>query len=550
MSLFTRRRFLHTGALAAAVLPLRTSRAAPLVASMREEFLGGTHNVVVDTMLDAALEAAKRAGATYTDVHVHVAQRERIGVVFGTNLLHNPSYELDVGFGVRALVDGYWGYAGMDGPMTTAFAERMGRDAALQARAAARGKPRVVELAPAPSVRGTWTMPIEIDPFTISYQEKCDVLSGITEDIGRLRNVSMSAIMRSRAMADGGTVEIAFTKDERTFASSEGSRTNQTTYDTSADLQVSVPSDWSTELAFTRSTGLYSIAGAGWEYLRAAPFRELAPRMIAEALAARRPKHVDMGRYDIVFDAQAMAGMLDRTIGPATALDRAMGDMVNDGTSFLDDPLAMLGVYRVGSEHLTVTTDRAMPGGAATVQWDDEGVVPTATALVTNGILTDYQTTRESASWLASYYQTSHRPIHSNGCACALGTQPLAQRLPNLIMAPGRETLSFDDLVKSTSSGLAVFGGSGRSDYQWLNGTGTGELIVEIKQGRLGQRVDGATYDYRAPEFWRNLVAVGGAESAHAYGFERRIPGRVTHTIVAVPGKVTNVSIIDARRRA
>jgi TldD protein len=548
MTFLTRRHFLRSSSLAAAAaaLPLWTSDGEVV----RHAVAPQTGSPELAELTDAALAAAKSAGATYADVHVRVMQREQLGAALGLELLRNPTYELSVGFGVRALVNGYWGYAGIDGPMTAELVTQMGRDATLQARAAATGKPRHVELAPTPPVRGTWTTPIEIDPFTISYEEKNDVLTGITDYVGRLRDVSLGIMMRPRETANRGTLGITFTKEERTFASSDGSFTTQTTYDTTADLQIGVVTDWMSERGFTRSTGLFSIAGAGWEYIRSAPFRTLAPRMIDEALHARRAKPVDVGRYDIVFDAQAMAGMVERTIGPATALDRAMGDLANDGTSYLNDPLGMLGTYRTGSSLLTVTANRSMPGGCATVAWDDEGVVPVETTLVRNGILTDYQTTRESASWLAPYYTSAKRTVRSNGCACGLGTLPVRQRSPNLVMAPGRDALSFEELVKDTPSGLAVIGGFGRSDYQSLNGTGTGEMVVEIKNGKLGQRIDGATYNYRAPEFWRNLVAVGGAESAVACGFERMIPERVAHTIVAVPGKVTGVAVVNALRRA
>jgi len=511
------------------------------------------------SLTGAAIDAARRAGALYADVHIRTTRREIYGRLDGAaqrdELNKNPEYELTMGFGVRALVNGYWGYAGLDGVITTDAAAKLGRDATAQATVASKGTPREVELAKTPVVTGEWTMPVEIDPFTVSYEEKHDVLSGMNEFAQRLYHDTKSSALRF--VMDEGSSMIKFTKDERTFASSDGSFTVQTVYCTEAGFLINVPQDWLTEKSFYRTTSFLSFAGAGWEYIRTAPFRDHAMRLIEDGLGARRPKPVDIGRYDVVFDAYAMAGVLSRSIGIATQLPRAMGmEANNGGTSYLSDPLAMLGTFKVGSPLLNVTADRSAAGGAATVKWDDEGVEPQSTALVTDGVLTDYQTTRESASWLAPYYQKIGKPVRSTGSAYALGTRPMTTCPANLTMRPGARDVSFEELVKNTTRGLAVVGGRTQADFQMLNGYGTGELVYQITNGKLGDTVANAEYIYRAPEFWKNLVAIGGPASAGARGFEysdwdNGIVGAQTmvHTVSAVPAKITGVSVVDASRK-
>src|SRR5690606_18852292 len=150
-----------------------------------------------------------------------------------------------------------------------------------------------------------------------------------------------------------------------------------------------------------------------------------------------------------VLDAPSMVALLDRTLGRATELDRALGYEANaGGTSYLNDPFGMLGSYEAGAPLLTVTGNRSEPGGLATVQWDDEGVRPDTFPLVENGVLTDFQTTRESAGWLEDYYARTGRPFRSHGCANApAAVDPPLQHTPNLVLTPGREELDFDDLV-------------------------------------------------------------------------------------------------------
>jgi len=553
----TRRQFLQTGSVALAVttLPPRSAGAAPSVnrGDNRSDIGQPCVNPLmppsaVTDLLDAALRAAKAAGATYADVHLMDTRREEWQAFVGLDA-RAPWWDTSLGFGVRALVKGSWGFVGLDGVVTPDVAATAGRNAANQAATAATGTPRTVELAPTPVVTGSWTTPIEIDPFTVSLEEKADLIGALNDDIERL----------SYQVGVGTTFTLS--KQHRSFASSEGSSTTQTLYHTGAWLSVDVPRDWQTGLSGHRSADAFSMVGAGWEYLRqaAVTVRDDAPRLIEEALGSRRPKPIDVGRYDLVFDANAIASILGTSIGVATELDRAMGYEANGvGTSYLSDPLTMLGTYKVGSPLLTVTANRSMPGGAATLQWDEEGVAPREITLVNEGILTDYQTTREAASWLAPYYQQIGHPVASNGCAGMYeATDFMQQHSPNLVMRPGPHALSFADLVKNTKRGLAIVGGTSYlggmsySDQQVLNGRGSGEIVYEIVNGKLAGTISGAEFVYRSPEFWKGLAAVGGAASARTFGIRRsRTNGwRGTfHSVTAVPVLVTGVAVSDVLR--
>jgi TldD protein len=376
----------------------------------------------------------------------------------------------------------------------------------------------------------------------VSWQEKVDYIGGMSDLIAR------------QPFGASTTTRLRFVKEERIFASTENNYSTQTVFTTGAVMNVTVSRDWLTERYGFRSVDFLTPAGAGWEYVVNAPFEERAHALVEEARRSRRPKPVDLGRYDVVFDAVALAGILDATIGPATELDRAMGyEANNGGTSFLNTPLDMLGTYRLASPLVTVMANRSMPGGAATVQWDDEGVTPDEITLVKDGILTDFQTTRESASWMAPYYRKIGRPVRSHGCAGSdEATIPTSLRPPNFVLTPGAQQVSFDDLVAGTKKGLAVVGGRSWTDQQALNGTTSGDLVYEIRDGKLGRPLDAAEVTWRAPEFWRNVVALGGTASVRHVGIERGrdYAHRVPYTIAAVPAKVTQLALMDARRRA
>lgn len=479
-----------------------------------------------------AVDAARSAGAAYADVRLtrEYVRSVAIGLANDTRVDENERLAL----GVRALANGAWGFAASS-IWTPDEAVRLGREAVAQARIDASVRPRPVDLGPAPTVRdGHWVMPVAIDPFTMPVDEVIDFLQGLSA---------------FTSLTPGATLIIRceFIRTDKTFASSEGASWRQTTYNTSCNSTVLYGS---ARKHFTggRNGGL-SPAGLGWEYVATAPHREtivaLIAQMVDEAALPERP--LDPGRYPVVFDAETMARIVDGTVGTATELDRAMGDEANaSGTSYLDDPLAMVGTEAIGSPLVTITADRSRPGGVATVRWDDEGVEPEPFTLVQSGTLVDFQTTRESASWLAPYYRRANRALRSHGCAASASAldMPLGM-IPNLTLAPERGSVTFDDLIGGISHGVAVRGGSVMMDYQALNGMGSG-AAYEIRNGRRVARIKGAVYWLRAPSFWNSIAHLGGAESGSDVALQqfKGEPAQSTwHTVRAVPALARDIMV-------
>jgi TldD protein len=213
----------------------------------------------------------------------------------------------------------------------------------------------------------------------------------------------------------------------------------------------------------------------------------------------------------------------------------------------------MLGTYRVGSPLLNVTANRSHPGGVATVKWDDESVEPDEFTLVKDGVLADFQTTREQAAWLAPYYNKTGTPVHSHGCASTDSALDVTlQNVPNLQLMPGAKAASFDDLVADTEKGLALMNVSVHMDTQQLTGFVLGTMR-EINKGKLGRFVIGGALDFRTPEFWKSLTALGGSESTRWFGqrTEKGEPSqRSYYSVGAVPAKFKDAAIIDFMRKA
>jgi TldD protein len=295
----------------------------------------------------------------------------------------------------------------------------------------------------------------------------------------------------------------------------------------------------------------------GWERISESGLTKAIPRLMDEARASRYLREPDTGRFDVVMSAQAVASIASVTLGEATELDRALGYEANaEGTSYLDEPLAMLGAEQVGSALLTVTANRSVPGGLGTVKWDDEAVEPDTFTLIRDGILTDFQTTREQVAWLAPYYAKTNQPARSHGCASAESAlYPTMQLAPNLQVMPGAEDVDEAALIAGTRKGFYlewIPTKTLRMDQQVLNGSHNTGFLREIVNGKLGRYVKVAGLAIRAPAFWKNLAVLGGPKTVGWYDMEH-VKGEPQQTwlstVGAVPAKFTNIAIFDPRRR-
>jgi TldD protein len=421
---------------------------------------------------------------------------------------------------------------------------RLGRGAVAQAKASNVGGKQDVDLGSIPRVdNGKWIMPVKYDPFDITVGEKLDFIEDASD------------FCATRMNAGQPLWRMAFVRQHKVFASSENSSWEQITYRSEGSFQVIYREQYSLDLPLgSASADFLTPAGKGWEHISESGLIDAIPQLLDDAEQARHRMPVDVGVYDVVLSAQAMAALTGATIGTATELDRALGYEADAaGTSYIDDPLGMLGTYKVGAPLLNVTGDRSTVGGLATVKWDDEAVVPETFPIVKDGVLVDFQTTREQAAWLAPYYRKTGQPIRSRGCANSDSAQTVTmQHAPNLQIVPGTHNTTFNDLVADTKRGIAMLDADPGTDQQQKNGVAIGTMRY-IKDGKLGKFVDKGAIMFTSSELWKNLVAIGGQDSQRWYG-QSEVKGQPQQqtwfSVGAVPGKVTNAKVIDPTRKA
>jgi TldD protein len=542
----TRRDFLRqTGvaaAIAAANAALRPGLAGALSASpIYPRGVGSFEELPVKELLAAGLESAKSAGATWADVRISRYRQNFVGT--REKQIVQVGDSDSIGVGIRALVNGAWGFAASQ-TLTRDGVAAAAREAAAIAKANRLPGAAPVVLAPSPAYRDvTWKSTFEIDPFTIPVEQKAQLLIDANTEAMKVENVKFVNSF------------LFFIREDRNYANTDGSVITQTVIRSWAPFTATAVSKDFTD--FQSRSNTVQPAGRGWEFIVAANLVGNARQWGEEAAQKLTAKPVDVGRYDLVLHPSHLWLTIHESIGHPTELDRAMGYEANyAGTSFVSPPEKILGTFKYGPEFMNIQGDRIQDGGCATIGYDDDGVKAESFLIIKNGIVHDYQTSREQAPWLEWYYKKNGMPVKSHGCCNADNWSSVQfQRMPNVSLLPGERDTTWNDLIAATDRGIAIVGdGSFSIDQQRYNAQFGGQVFYEIKGGKLAGMLKDVAYQMRTPDFWNAMDMIGG-KSGYMMGASffdgKGQPGQigsVSHG--CVPARFRNINVINTGRKA
>jgi TldD protein len=456
-----------------------------------------------------ALDTARVRGATYADARfVH----REVEVVFVRNgILEAVTRSDAAGVSVRAIADGAWGFAASQ-VLTAAEADRVAALAVTLAKASALVKEADVRLAETRPARATYRTPIEIDPFTVPVGERADLLLRANAAMR-----SVKGLRTTRASAE-------IWREEKLFASTEGSEISQTLYETGCGIEADAVGDGEMQRrSYPNSGGRHQNTG-GWEFVLRQDLVANAPRIAEQAVAlvSAKPCPRDV-RTTIILAGNQLALQTHESCGHPIELDRVLGtEAAFAGTSFLTTD--RLGRFRYGSEHVNIQIDSVLPGGLGTFGYDDEGVPASRGWAVREGLFTGYLMSRETAAALG---------LASNGTMRADGWARLPLiRMTNVSVMPGTWRLA--DLIADTDDGILMDTNRSWSiDDRRLNFQFGTEIAWEIKGGKLGAMLRNATYTGITPEFWGSCDAVCGEADWVMWGTPncgKGQPGQSAHT--------------------
>jgi TldD protein len=430
------------------------------------------------------------------------------------------------GIGVRVRVGGAWGFA------ATRDATRAGAQEALaRALAVAESQPATAAraLAPVAPALGHWSSPYELDPFSISLEDKLELLFAVeaalrTGDERLVRTVAACRAWRER----------------KAFASTEGAACTQETVATGAGIVAYATDGHDLQVrSYPTAHGGGLSAAAGWEHVLALDLAGNAPRVAEEAIALLSAPQCPEGTSTIVLHGEQVALQVHESIGHALELDRILlGEASYAGTSWVAP--GDLGSLRYGSELVHVTADATLPGGLGSFGWDDEGVAAVRADLIADGVLRGALSNRESAAAIGL--------DASGGCARADGfaRQPIV-RMTNVSLEPGTvPTLA--DLIASTEEGLYLESNRSWSiDDRRLQFQFAAEVCREIRGGELGRLYRNGSYAGVTPRFWGSLDAVCGPDEWRLWGLTNCGKGEPGQIMVvshgAAPARFRDVQV-------
>ncbi|MEA9761266.1 TldD/PmbA family protein [Xanthomonas campestris pv. raphani] len=493
-----RRTFLTLSGIGAAGLLLPNTR---LIAA--EQLLSPVDAARNRRLADTALTTAKGAGASYCDVRVGRYLRQF--VITREAQVENVVNAESSGVGVRVLADGAWGFAATN-TLTSDGVATATRQAVAIAKANARLGGTPVQLAPVtPAGQVSWKTPIKKNAMEVPLQDK----------VALLMDVNAAAVNAGATFVASRMFAI---NEQKYFASSDGSYIDQDVHRLWLPFTVTAVDKASGK--FRTRDGLSSPMGMGYEYLdgaagekhrlpggligygRSYDAREDAIAAAKQAREKLTAPSVKAGKYDLVLDPSNLFLTIHESVGHPLELDRVLGYEANyAGTSFATLDKRDAG-YRWGSDAVTFVADRTQPGSLGAVGYDDEGVKSKQWELVKDGILVDYQCTRDQAHLLGK--------TASDGCSYADSWSNVQfQRMPNVSLAPGKTRLAVADMIKNVERGLYIHGrGSYSIDQQRYNAQFGGQLFYEIENGQVTRLVEDGAYQIRTPEFWNACSAV------------------------------------------
>ncbi len=484
-----------------------------------------------------ALDAARSAGASYADVRISRTRTQSVAT--REDRVTNLSDSDTLGFGVRVLVNGAWGFAASR-DLVRDEVQRVARVAVQQARANRRASQRPVVLAPTEPVRdGRWSSPARVDPFTVPIEDKVALLLAANQAALRVRGARFV------------TSALFFLKDERTFANSEGSFTVQNLYRVLPQMNVTAVAADNSDFQ-SRASDEIQPMGRGYEHVTDSDLGGKAQMWAEQAVEKLSARSVEPGRYDLVLNPTHLFLTIHESVAHPTELDRAMGYEANyAGTSFVAPPARVINQLRFGSELMTIRADRRQEGGLATTGWDDEGVPADDWLLIDRGVFKDYQTTREQAAWISELTGVSR----SHGCSYAQTWADVQfQRMPNVSLLPGTQDLVDQDLIAATERGIYIVGrGAYSIDQQRYNFQFGGQAFYEIRNGRLNGMLKDVTYQARTPDFWASLDMLGGDRSYQLCGSFNDGKGQPSQSNAVSHGcpaaRFRNVAVINTGRQ-
>jgi TldD protein len=473
-------------------------------------------------LIENILDLAKLKGVHYADIRIVRRQTEEIEVKNGN--VEALTQDEDFGFGIRVLFQGAWGFA-CSSKVNRKEMETIFGKALKIAKASSKAKEKDLLFPLTSSVVDRYQTKISVDPLGVSSETKLNLLLGADEIMRKNKKVKISEAF------------IGSYKTEKTFASTEGSYIEQEIVECGAGIAATAIEGREVQVRSYPNSFRGNFATKGYEWIEGLALQDHAEKVAEEAEQLLSAKPCPSKVTTLILDSSQLALQIHESIGHPIELDRILGTEASyAGTSFLKPE--MVGHFQYGSDKVNIVADATLPGGLGTFGYDDEGIKAQRVLILSQGILVNLLTSRETAH---------HLKKEGNGTMRADGWNriPLI-RMTNINLEPGEWTL--EGMIADTEEGLFLTTNRSWSiDDKRINFQFGTEIGWEIKNGRLGEMVKNPTYTGITPQFWSSCDAVANRDYWQMWGTPncgKGEPGQVAHVgHGTAPARFRNVQV-------
>ena len=474
-----------------------------------------------DDLGSRALDTASARGAQYADIRFEVGRTERIEVRNG--VVTSLSDAATRGYGMRALIDGAWGFAASS-DLTHAGIDATAARAVEIARAGAAIARKRFGAAPEKAYRDVFATAMVQDPNDVPLGMRVNLL------------LEAEKLLHVDPQISVGRAWIDLWRTDKIFYSTIGSRIEQSIRQTGSGLQAMAVGNGDMQTrTFPGDVGLYK--AGGWEVIEEAQLKHHAARIGEETVQLLRAPQCPSGDFDIILGGSQVSLQMHESCGHPAELDRVMGWEANfSGVSFLEAD--QLGKLKYGSAHVTIQIDNTIPEGLATVAYDDEGTKSVVSDIIRDGMLVGYEMSNDTARAIGR---------ESNACVRAQSWEFVPMiRMCNLNLLPG--AIPFENLFDDVKNGIHMESNRSWSiDDHRLNFQFGCEIAWEIKNGKRGRMLKNPTYAGVTPQFWNSCDGIADKNSWNAWGTPNCGKGEPMQTgrtaQCAAPSRFRNVRV-------
>ncbi len=424
------------------------------MAVIRNSFNTACFRGAVADFLAAAVRALEKAGAGFGDVRLE--DRSSFVARVANEQIETVNRVRRNGWGVRAFVDGAWGYASGTRMDAATVVEAAKKATAIARANAAAGVPRS-KLRRPPTGHKTVTPTLKIDPKNVSGEEKV---------------AAAMEVCRAQRREGISNTNASYNDSDFTFelANTSGARVRW------REVRVRIAGQ-AVASEGDRREGAYEFQDgtAGWELVKAIDLGAFGRRVATEAvemLAAVKPP---AGLMTVVSDPGVSGLLAHEVMGHSSE-----GDEIVKRRSFLT---TMVG-KRVGSDLVTMFDDGTFPAAHGSIPFDAEGTPSHKTKVIERGMYRGFLHSLETSAALGV------APT-GNGRAQDFGRRVWV-RMTNTYFAPGKDRT--EALIEETKSGVLT--------KSWISGMedpvgGSFQAVTQsgfvIRNGEVAERVRGMT---------------------------------------------------------